>query len=84
MEACERSGQAGDAEAAAVTTEPNETYLGDGLYASFDGFQFCLRAPREDGDHVVYLDPTVIMAFHDYVERTARRFTGVTVEGDGR
>ena len=25
----------------------DETYLGDGLYASFDGFSFVLRAPRE-------------------------------------
>lgn len=35
----------------------DETYLYDGLYASCDGFQIKLRAPREDGDHVVYLDP---------------------------
>jgi hypothetical protein len=62
--------------------QPDETYLGDGLYASFDGYQFRLRAPREDGDYVVYLDPSVTIAFHEYVERTARRFTGVTVEGD--
>jgi hypothetical protein len=25
-----------------------ETYLGDGLYASFDGFMITLRAPREE------------------------------------
>jgi hypothetical protein len=60
-----------------MTTEPDETYLGDGLYASFDGYQFCLRAPREDGDHVVFLEPSVVNAFTEYVERTARRFTGV-------
>jgi hypothetical protein len=35
----------------------DETYLYDGLYASFDGFQIKLRAPREEGDHVVYLEP---------------------------
>lgn len=40
-----------------------ETYLGDGLYASFDGYQFKLRAPREDGDHEVYLEPQVLQAF---------------------
>jgi hypothetical protein len=34
-----------------------ETYLGDGVYASFDGWQIQLRAPREKGDHVVYLEP---------------------------
>jgi hypothetical protein len=37
-----------------------ETYIGDGLYASFDGIQFKLRAPREHGDHVVYLEPDVM------------------------
>jgi len=34
----------------------NETYLGDGLYASFDGLQVKLRAPRENGDHVVFIE----------------------------
>lgn len=33
-----------------------EIYLGDGLYASFDGWQIKLRAPREHEDHIVYLD----------------------------
>jgi hypothetical protein len=41
-------------------TEPRETYLGDGLYASWDGFQVKLRAPREHGDHEVYLEPVVL------------------------
>jgi hypothetical protein len=37
----------------------NETYLGDGLYASFDGWMIRLRAPRLDGDHWVGLEPEV-------------------------
>jgi hypothetical protein len=40
----------------------NEVYLGDGLYASFTGFQIRLRAPREHGDHEVYLEPEVFRA----------------------
>ena len=44
----------------------DETYLGDGLYVSFDGYQFCLRAPRDNEDQVVYLDPYVYEAFVDY------------------
>lgn len=44
-----------------------ETYLGDGLYASFDGYQVKLRAPREFGDHVVYLEPRVLDEFMKYV-----------------
>ena len=37
-------------------THDREEYLGDGLYASFDGWQIKLRAPRDGGDHEVYLD----------------------------
>jgi hypothetical protein len=49
----------------------NEEYLGDGLYASFDGWQVCLRAPREEGDHVVYLEPSVVHALTEYFKRIA-------------
>lgn len=45
----------------------NETYLGDGVYASFDGWQIWLRAPREGGDHRVALEPEVyasLVAYH--------------------
>lgn len=50
----------------------DEEYLGDGLYASFDGYQICLRAPREGGSHIVYLDGHTYAALIDYV----RRITG--------
>jgi len=46
-----------------------EKYLGDGLYVSFDGYQFKLRAPRENGDHEVYLEPPVLKSFLEYVEQ---------------
>ena len=45
----------------------NEEYLGDGLYPSFDGFQICLRAPHLDGEHRVYLEPSVLDSFERYV-----------------
>lgn len=45
-----------------------ETYLGDGLYVSFDGWQIRLRAPREFGDHVVYLEPIILDKFITYVK----------------
>ena len=50
-----------------------ETYLGDGLYVSFDGWMFVLRAPREHGDHWVGLVPGrghTLENFLDYVKRT--------------
>ena len=53
----------------------NEEYLGDGLYVSFDGHQFCLRAPRYNGDHVVFLDPSVLQAFDDYRRRAIKAAT---------
>jgi hypothetical protein len=43
-----------------------EVFLGDGLYASFDGFMITLRAPREDGDHVVMLEPGVFAALVEF------------------
>jgi hypothetical protein len=49
---------------------PNvETYLGDGLYVSFDGWQISLRAPRDGGDHFVSLEPDVFRALLDWVTR---------------
>lgn len=53
--------------------QPNEEYLGDGLYASFDGFGFWLRAPREGGDHVVYLEPFVLDAFRRYCDEVLKK-----------
>ncbi len=53
---------------------PEETYLGDGLYASFDGYQFKLRAPRDGGDSEVYLEPPVLQAFNDYVAMILKRY----------
>ena len=35
-----------------------ETYLGDGLYASFNGHSIILRATRENEDHWVALEPS--------------------------
>ena len=47
-----------------------ETYLGDGLYVSFDGFAFTLRAPRLEGDHCVVLEPAVFREFASFVKQT--------------
>lgn len=52
--------------------EKNEVYLGDGLYASFDGYSITLRAPRENGDHWVALEPRVLEALDEF----RRSFTG--------
>ncbi len=47
-----------------------ETYLGDGLYVSWDGEHFRLRAPRaRDHNHFVFLDAEVLRNFLDYLEK---------------
>lgn len=55
-----------------MTDEPviEKTYLGDGLYANFDGYQLVLTA--EDGiraHDTVYLEPSVYFALTQYAER---------------
>lgn len=55
-----------------MTILKNETYLGDGLYASFDGWQITLRAPRENGDHYVALEPSVYAALTNFVALLSR------------
>ena len=49
-----------------------ERYLGDGLYASFDGWMVKLWAPRGNQEHWVALEPSVLAAFlrflKDHVE----------------
>ena len=50
-----------------------ETYLGDGLYVSFDGWALRLRAPRDDGDHEVFLEPYVYDNFLKYVDQLLKK-----------
>ena len=52
-----------------MTKAVNEVYLGDGLYARFDGFSIWLRAPRSNGDHYVALEPLVFREFLLYAEQ---------------
>lgn len=67
----------------------NETYLGDGLYARDDGFQIWLRAPRENGDHEVALEPSVLSEFMSFLERSrgvkisVQKAAAETMEQDG-
>ena len=48
-------------------TVSKEAYLGDGLYASYDGYQIILRAPRQGGDHWVALEPLAMNALLAFV-----------------
>lgn len=46
----------------------NETYLGDAVYASFDGWQIKLRT-GDGNDQVIYLEPSVYAALQDFADR---------------
>jgi len=45
-----------------------DNYLGDGVYASFDGYQIWL-AVNHDQNNVVALEPEVFKALVDYSKR---------------
>jgi hypothetical protein len=46
-----------------------KTYLGDGLYVDFDGYQLVLTAENgEKVTNVVYLEPQVYIALTEYVK----------------
>ena len=47
---------------------PSEIYLGDGLYAQFEGYAMRLRAPRENGDHEVWLEPWMLVHLIQYAK----------------
>jgi hypothetical protein len=50
-----------------------ETFLGDGLFASFDGFALTLRAPRQHGDHFVVFEPSVFKEFLQFARQCGVR-----------
>jgi hypothetical protein len=49
----------------------NETYLGDAVYASFDGFHVWLRTGDGNNQHIA-LEPTVFEALLKYVAELRR------------
>lgn len=50
-----------------------DTYLGDGLYAAYDGYQIRLYTERADGEHEVFLDDTTLVAFEAFVAALRER-----------
>lgn len=57
-----------------------ETYLGDGLYASFDGFMIILRAPRGHGDHYVALEPDVMVKLLRWIAHAGHGLGALTLQ----
>lgn len=49
-----------------------ESYIGDSVYVSHDGYQLKLRTEGLSGEHVVYIDPSVWVMLAAYHEREVR------------
>lgn len=45
-----------------------DTYLGDGVYASFDGYQIWLDLRGQDRTTKIALDPRVVEALFAYIQ----------------
>ncbi len=52
------------------------TYLGDSVYASFDGYHIRLHLDRHDSFPIVALEPAVIEALNKYQEAIIEHFKG--------
>jgi len=50
----------------------HEEYIGDGVYATFDGYHVILKTQRESGVHWIALDPAVMQSLNWYAERMHR------------
>jgi hypothetical protein len=59
-----------------------ETYLGDAVYASFDGYQIWLRT-GDGNDNRIALEPEVFRALIDYANRLRAAATAPVGDGGG-
>jgi hypothetical protein len=44
-------------------------YIGDGVYAEYDGFGIWLHANEPDSEKAVYLEPVVLAALNRFAQR---------------
>lgn len=56
----------------------HSTYLGDGVYASFDGYHIWLHVGSHDSPRLVALEPEVLEALDRYRREIAERYKGET------
>jgi len=49
-----------------------QEYLGDGVYAKWDGYQIELRANDPDSEDVIYIEPRVLDALVQFLERCTK------------
>jgi hypothetical protein len=55
--------------------DPWTDYLGDGVYAQFDGYNVSLIVNDHRNNPVVVLEPGVIKALNDFYNRAVSQYT---------
>ncbi len=50
-----------------MTKNKNETYLGDGVYATFNGYSIVLDL-RMESDHRIRLEPAVLARLNEFAD----------------
>lgn len=66
--------------------DPQHEYLGDGVYASFDGYHVWLRTGSHDAEPAIALEPDVLTALLRYQRRVierAQRLAEIDTAGAG-
>ena len=56
-----------------MSTNPT-TYLGDGVYAQFDGYAVSLIVNDHRNEPVVVLEPSVLRALNDFYDRVSESY----------
>lgn len=54
-------------------TPENSSHLGDGVYATFDGYGVEIRVNDHRNDALVYMEPQVVQALGRFLERMSGR-----------
>jgi hypothetical protein len=52
--------------------EENISYIGDGVYAKFDGYGFEIKVNDHRSPTVVYLEPEVLQALNKFAKKCAK------------
>lgn len=56
-----------------ATRRIDQSYIGDGVTAVYDGNGIMLKTPRESGEHYIYLEPEVVHSLMEFVAAIRER-----------
>jgi len=52
-----------------ASEKKTRVYIGDGVYATFDGYAVTLDTQRNHGTHYIVLEPSILQALILYAEK---------------